>query len=320
MEDFKTDISKPTEGVVLEAYLDNLRGPTATLILNQGKLTLGKIIATPTTFGRIKSLEDFQGNPISEALPSQPVIVLGLEKVPWIGDQFKSFSDTETAKSHLKKLEKKAPEVFSIKPEQRVLNLILKADCLGSIEAIEEVLKGLPQEEVIVRVLESEVGEVNESDLKLSKGSRAKILSFRVKTNSIAKMISEREKIRIIKVDVIYDLVEEVRNLIARLIKPEVVRIDFGKVKILAIFSTEKNRQIIGGKVIEGEIKKGTSIEVLRNEEIAGRGKMVNLQQNKKDVDRIPKGSECGILYEGDVKIEEEDILNIFQEEKRKEG
>ncbi len=320
MEDLKTDISKLTEGVVIEAYLDNLRGPTATLILNQGKLILGQIIGTQTTLGRIKSLEDFQGNPVLEALPSQPVIVLGFEKVPWVGDQFKSFSDIETAKSYLKKIEKKTPEVFSIEPEQRVLNLILKTDCLGSIEGIEGVLKGLPREEVILRVLKSEVGEVNETDLKLAQSARAKILSFRAKINPIAKMMSERGKIRIIKVDVIYDLVEEVRNLITRLTKPEVIRTDLGKVKILAIFGTEKNRQTVGGKVIEGEVKKGALIEILRGEESVGGGKLVNLQQNKKDVDGVPKGSECGILYEGEVKIEEGDILNIFQEEKRKEG
>lgn len=319
MENLKVDISKPAGGVVIEAYLDKLRGPTATLILNQGKLTPGQIIGTQTTFGKIKSLESFQGNSISEALPSQPVIVLGFEEVPRVGDQFKIFPEIELAKNYLEIPEKKAPEVLEVSPSQRVLNLILKTDVLGSGEAVEEVLKNLPQEKVILRVLKSEVGEINESDTKLAKDARAIILGFRVKINSTARTLIEREKIKIMSFEVIYDLVEDVRKLMEKIIKPEVIRIDLGKVKVLAKFLTEKNRQIIGGKVIEGEIKKGAQIEILRNDQILGKGKLINLQKNKKDAERVSKGEECGILYEGDIKIEEGDVLVIYTHEREKE-
>lgn len=320
MKNLKASLSKPAEGVIIEAYLDSKRGPIATLLLNNGILKTGDIIATSSTFGKIKKLEDFQGIVISEAKPSQPTILLGLESVARVGEKIKVFNTLEAAKNYQRQPEKKAPqEVLEVLPEQKTLNLILKADVKGSIEAIEEVLKNLPQEKVILQILKSEVGEINESDLKLGKEAGAVILAFRVKMNPIAKILSQRERVRMIKAEIIYDLVEQVRKFMAKVIEPKLVRTDLGKVKVLVIFLTEKNRQIVGGKVIEGEIEKGTKIEVFRGEELMGRGRLINLQRDKKDMPRLSKGQECGILYEGNVKIEERDILVIYREEKKKE-
>jgi len=131
-------------------------------------------------------------------------------------------------------------------------------------------------------------------------------------------MISGRERVKIMKVELIYDLVEGIRKFMASRLELKLVRTDLGKVKTLVIFRTEKNRQIIGGKVIEGEVKKGALIEIFREEELIGKGKLVNLQKNKKDIARLPKGEECGILYEGNVKIDKGDILVIYTEEKKK--
>jgi translation initiation factor IF-2 len=318
MEGLKADLQKPAQGVVIESYLDSQRGPTATLILNQGKLIPGQIIATPSTFGKIKSIEDFQGNSISQALPSQPVIILGFGDVPRVGEEFKVFSDLAEVQNYIRSPEKKVPEVLEVSTEQKVLNLILKTDVLGSAEAIEEVLKKLPQEEVILRILKAEVGEITESDIKLAIQAKAKILGFRVKINPVARALSEREKVKIMQFDVIYDLVEGVRKYMEKMLEPEKARIDLGKVKVLVDFWSEKNRQIVGGRVIEGEVKKGTLIEILREEAIVGRGRMINLQKNKKDIEKASQGEEIGILYEGEKKIEKGDILVIYQEEKRK--
>jgi translation initiation factor IF-2 len=326
MENLKVEFAEKAEGVVIESYLDRLRGPTATLLITKGVLKQGDILGTSSTFGKIKKLENFQGYPIKEALPSDPAIVIGLEGVPRVGENFKVYPDLETAKTYLKIAEKKAPGVSpptEVPPTgegaQKILNLILKTDVLGSIEAVEEVLSSLPQERVVLRILKSEAGEINENDVKLTKGGgRALILGFRVKINPTAKILAEREKIKIMTFDVIYDLVEGVRKFMEKELRPEQVRTDLGKVKALAIFLREKNRQIIGGRVVEGEVKKGTSIEIFREENLVGRGKLVNLQKNKKDIDRVPKGEECGILYEGDTRVEEGDILVIYQEERRK--
>lgn len=319
MECLKADTSKPAEGTIIESYLDSKRGPVSTAILNDGILKTGDIIGTPSAFGRVKILENFQGKPIERALPADPVVILGFEEVPRVGENFKTFASAESAGGLIKISEKKETiKNVELKPDQKILNLILKTDVLGSAEAIEGILKELPQDKVILRILKSEVGDINESDLKLAKSSRALILGFRVKIAPIAKTLAEREKIRIMIFEIIYELMEGVRKFMEKIIVPKLTRIDFGKVKISTVFLNEKNRQIIGGKVTEGEIKQGSSVEVFRGEEIVGRGKIINLQRNKKDAEKAVKGDECGMLYEGDIKVEEGDILSAYKEETRK--
>jgi translation initiation factor IF-2 len=320
MENLKADLSKPAEGVIIESYLDRFRGPTATLLLRDGVLKLGQIIGTSSTFGKIKILENFQGEKIEIAYPSMPVISIGFEDVPGVGEIFKVFETIEEAKSNVKKIEKKEREVLVISPDKKVLNLILKTDVLGSIEPVENVLKEIPQEKAILRILKSEVGDINESDLKLAKSAKAKILGFRVKISPVAKSLAEREKIKILTFDIVYDLVQAVRELMTKILEPEIVRIDLAKLKTLLIFWTEGNRQIVGARVLEGEVRKGTKIEVWRGEEKIGQGKLINLQINKKDVEKAIKGQEVGILYEGDGKIQEGDILVIFTIERKKLG
>jgi len=321
IKNLKGDISKPGEGVVIESYLDSHRGPTATLLLRDGILKPGEIVGTFSTFGKIKMLENFQGKKIEIAYPSMPVISIGFEDVPRVGERFKVFGTIEEAQNNIPKVEKEEKrEVFLITPDKKVLNLILKTDVLGSIEPIENVLKGLPQEKVILRILKAEVGDINESDFKLAQSAKAKILGFRVKITPVAKSLAEREKIKILTFEIIYDLVRAVRELMEKILEPEIVRIDLAKLKTLLIFWTEGSRQIVGAKVLEGEVKKGTKIEVIRGEEKVGQGKLINLQINKKDVEKAIRGQECGILYEGDAKIQEGDILVIFTKEKRKLG
>ena len=325
MEGLKADISKPAQGLVIESYLDSQRGPTATLILTDGILKKSGILGTFSSFGKVKSLENFQGLSIEKALSSDPVIITGLDNVPKVGENFKAFPDLESAENNLKISQpvKKGAKLLELGPEQKVLNLILKTDVLGSIEAIEEVLKNLPQEKVILRILKSEVGQINESDVKIAKahpalGYPAVILGFRVKIGPVAQSFAEREKVKIMTFEVIYDLVEEVRKFMERILEPEEIRVELARVKILAIFLAEKNRQIVGGKVMEGEVKKGTSIEVFRSDALIGKGKLINLQRDKKDIDKVIKGQDCGILFEGDTKIEEGDILVVYTEERRK--
>ena len=320
MEDLKGDIQKPAEGVVVESYLDNQRGPIATVLLRDGILKKGDIIAAYPALGKVKSIEDFQGVPREEGLPSMPCVVNGFEVVPQVGEKFEVYPDIESAQKHLEKKEKRLDGfgMTLIEKDMRVLNLVLKADVQGSVEAILEVLKGLPQEKVVLRVLKGEAGEIQEGDVRLAKDGKAKIIGFRVKTNVIAKNLAERENVSITTFDVIYHLAQGVRVLMERRAAPEKVKTDLGKLKVLIVFLTEKNRQIVGGKIIEGEIKKGTQIEVLRENEVVGRGRPINLQKNKKDIERAVKGDECGVLYEGDVKIEQGDVLQIYLEEKKK--
>ncbi len=320
MEELKGDISKPAEGVVIESYLDANRGPTATLILQNGTLKKDEILGTNSTFGKIKIMENFKGDSIEEALPSMPVIVIGFEKVPGVGEKFRVFPDIESSRKEIKDIPIEENEVLDIEQGRKIVNIILKVDVLGSLGAIEKILKELPQEKVILKILKAGVGMVNESDVKLAIGAKAKIVGFRTKVNPIAKNLAEREKITIMNFEIIYELAQAVRNLLEKKIVSEMVRVDVGKIKVLGVFRTEKNRQIVGGKVIEGEARQSALLEIWRGEEKVGEGKIIELQRDKKKIKEVAKGSECGVLYRGEAKIEEGDILKMYVKEMRKEG
>jgi len=315
MENLQADTEKTAQGVVIESYLDGKRGPTATLLLRDGILKAGDIVGTASAFGKVKILEDFQGRSLDKAFASMPVIVIGLNKPPQVGEKFEIYSSAESAQDYIAKKEKKTEtsEVFVMEEGKKILNLIIKADVQGSIEAIEDVLRGLPQENILLRILKGEVGDVNEGDIKLAKGSRSKVLAFRVKIDPSAAVLAERDNVKVINFEVIYDLAQAVRQLMEKSVVPEKIRKDLGKVKVLAVFRTEKNRQIVGGRVAEGEIRRGVKIEVWRNEEKVGEIKLLNLQRNKKDIAAASKGEECGIMCGGDLKVETGDILQFYE-------
>lgn len=319
VEGVKVDFTKPAEGLILESYLDSRVGVMATLILSQGILKQGDVVGTASALGKIKNLKDFQGKPLEKAFPSDPVVVLGFESLPKVGEGFKIYPDLESARGGLEIKERKGIDsIPQAEGEQKALNLILKIDYLGSLEAVEEVLKQIPQEKIILRILKSEVGDINESDLKLAKTTGAKVVGFRVKSDQTAKSLALKDKIRIMNFDIIYDLVEEVRRMMEAKVSPDIVRKDLGKMRILEVFLREKNRQVIGGRVFEGEIEKGVQAEIFRGEELLGKGRIINVQRNKKDVDKVKKGEECGLLFEGEAKIEKEDILSAFREDREK--
>jgi translation initiation factor IF-2 len=323
IEDFKADINQPGQGIVIESHLNSSRGFTATLLLVNGCLKNGDVISTSSAFVKIKNIDNFEGKSIDQAYPSDPIIVFGFNKPPKTGEEFNAFSDLKQAENHVKNFksqikEKEIDQVQENNNQQKILKLVLKTDVLGSKEAIEGILNSLPQDKIGLKILKSEVGNINESDVKTAFASQATIMGFRVKADNVAKKIADRDNVRIVYFEVIYDLVERIKLIMEKIVEPEEVRKDIGKLKVLAKFLTEKNRQIIGGKVIEGEVRKGALIEVLRDDQKIGQGRMINLQRNKKPANLIPKQEECGILFEGNVNIEEQDILLFYLIEKVK--
>lgn len=320
MENFQADISKPAQGIIIESHVDSNRGVTVTVIVQDGTLKTGDILGTFSTVGKVKTLEDFQGNVIKEVKPSTPVVVLGFGKVPGVGEEFKSFANIEEAKQGIGEDVKTIFERTDVKDGIESLNIILKTDVLGSLEAIEQVLKTIPQEKAVIQVLKAEVGEINDSDIKLAKTSGAMVIGFRVKANPIAQKLALRERTRIITFDVIYQLADAVTQALEKKVAHEIIRKDLGKLKVLAIFKTDKDSQIIGGKVTDGEIKRGASLDIYRNEEKVGHGKIAKLQKDKKEVGEVGKGAECGMLYRGDIEVEEDDIFEVYTEERYKPG
>ncbi|PIW91771.1 MAG: translation initiation factor IF-2 [Candidatus Nealsonbacteria bacterium CG_4_8_14_3_um_filter_39_7] len=329
MEELKGDLLCPAGGVIIESYMDSQRGPVASLILTEGILKPGSIVATSSSFGKIKKLEDFRGRQKEEIRPSDPAIVIGFESSPQSGEKFQVFSDIEKAEEFIAGQDKEEKqETVKIKEGQKFLDLVIRADALGSLEAMKGLFKNIPQEKVVLRILDARVGDVCESDVKLAKSGPAKIIAFSVKISPIARMVAEKENVRIISFEIIYELTEAVRILMEKIVEPDTVRNELGKIRVLVDFLTKKGRQIVGGKIIGGEITRGVQLEVIRparqslgaggGGETVGKGKIIELQKDKKVKDKLVKGDECGILFEGNVKIMVGDILQAYKDEKQK--
>ncbi len=319
LQELRTNPNKQAEGVVIETHLDVKRGSMATILVKDGVLRNQDIIATQTTLGRVKGMQDFQGNLIDKAIFSQPIMVLGFEKLPFIGEKFKSFTEIEKAREYVTKREdKKTGSVLLVKEGQKVLNIILRADVVGILEAIEEMVKSLPQEDLLIRILKSAVGPITEDDVKLSVAGNAKIFGFRVKPSLQALRLADQKGAQIFYYEVIYELIQEIRRLMKQKIELEIVRKEIGKMEVLKVFRTEKERQIVGGRIIEGEILKNAKLEVFREDILLSEGRIIELQREKKIVERGKIDDEIGILYEGKERIQEDDVLNFYIEEKRK--
>jgi len=321
MEELKSQSDQSASGVVVESHQDTKRGVTVTLLVKEGTLTNKDVIGTDSALGRVKTMEDSQLKSVEKALPSTPVIVTGLNQVPQVGEKFSVFNNLDEAQARINRKtakRKEEKEVFVFEPDKKVLNIILKADVYGSLEATRESLKSIPSDEVVLRILKSEVGEVTESDVKLAESAQAKIVGFRVKASSPIERLAEQKKVRIMTFDIIYELIQGVRELLSKLLKPEVIKNVLGQLKILAVFRTEKDKQIVGGKVTKGLIKKGLLVDVLRNGEKIGQGTIIQLQKNKKDADEVNKDQEAGLLVKGITIIEKGDTLEAYEEERKK--
>ncbi|MBU3964437.1 translation initiation factor IF-2 [Patescibacteria group bacterium] len=318
MHEIKARYEKPAEGVIIETYLDDKRGCMATLLVKDGILEAQDIVATPSAIGKIKNMEDFQGNNLKQAIPSQPVSVLGFETVPFVGEIFKTFPDIEKAREYvIKEGREKQQNCIQTEEGHKFLNIILKTDVTGSLDAIEGMIRAIPQNEMAVHILKSGADTITEDDVQTAVSGKAKIFAFRIKANPNAIRLADQKKVTILHYDVIYELIQNLRRLMKQEAEQEIVRRDIGKMQILKVFMTEKDSQIVGGRVVEGEIIKNSKLEIYRNNELIGKGTISGIQKEKKSAERGVLDDEIGILYRGTTKIEEDDILSFFVEEKK---
>jgi translation initiation factor IF-2 len=318
MKDLKADFATNATGVVIETFLDKNRGPTATILLNNGILKKGDIIATPSALAKVRFLENFQRKIIEQAVASMPAVVLGFDRVPRVGEAFKVFNDMESAVAYVEKKEKKKKDLSAeiYEGDKKILNIILKSDVLGSLEAIEGVLKALPQDLVLIRFLKSEVGDVNENDIKLAISGKAIIFGFRVGVDSLVEGMIDKEGVKFFKFEIIYELIQKVREMMQNLLKPEIKRSEIAFLEVLAVFKPMDKGQVIGCRVNQGFVKKDVKAEVLREEKIIDKGKILDLQRNNVPIDKAKQRDEIGILFAGEkrAKIKIGDSLTIFEE------
>ncbi|MEX2144992.1 MAG: translation initiation factor IF-2 [Candidatus Spechtbacterales bacterium] len=320
LEELVEDREGNMEAVVIESSMDPKSGPTATLIVKKGVLKNNAIIAGTSAWAKVKTMKDFKNDTIEQAEPSTPTVIIGLNKVPRVGEKFIEVQSIEEAEERIIKKQRKEKEAHVLESHegQTIINMIVKSDVDGTLEAVHSVLKSIENENIKIRILYEGVGEITDSDLRLAEGGNALVVGFRVAPNSVAKSMLQQKEIKIISFNTIYDLVEGVRKAMLGFLKPTVTEEITGKIKVLKIFRSEKGRMIIGGKIIEGVARRGTVLNVIRGEKKEGQGKLNQLKSVDKVIEEAKKGEEIGMLFEGAVKIEEGDILEAVEKQKQK--
>lgn len=329
VEDFKADEKRDGLAVVLESNLDPHKGPIATVLVKTGTLKVGQDVAVGNAWGRIRKIEDFTGKSLQSAGPSTPITIMGLNAAPNVSDILQVVSGKAAARLKSKEFATGSTtqrEKFSSQKMLKIIedeklkkfNIVLKADVQGSIEAIEQILSTIKSDEIAIEYVSIGVGNITESDIKLATSSQGVVYGFNVDTTPVAKRLAEANGTLIKTYKVIYELVEDVKSMMADMLPPEIVRTDLGTLSVLAVFKTGKRDMIVGGRVIDGKIAKGSLMEVKRDGEVIGKGRLSNLQQNKNATNEVGKGNECGVTFDGDVKIKEGDTLTSYTEEEKK--
>jgi len=327
-ENIKANPNTTAAGTVIEAHLDKGEGPVSTILIQNGTLKVGEfIIIDGTVYGKAKAMRDFLGKNIKEAGPSVPIKILGLKIAPQVGDIIQATSNAKIVSKSLKK--KKFHQGSAVESgtvtvaretdenNDKQINLVLKADVLGSLEAIIESIQKIEHPEVKVNIISKGLGSINEADILRAETCNGLVVGFHVLPTSQAKSLARDKEIETKHYKIIYELLEDLKKKIEAKISPEIIRHDLGKLKVLAIFKQIKGGQIIGGKVIEGMVVKDSKINILRDDVLIDKAELVNLQSAKEDVTEVDTDQECGMEVQSRELVEEGDILEFYKEEKK---
>lgn len=303
MENLKYNPQQPGRGIIIEARIDNRRGGIVSVIVKDGVLRTGQEIATLTSRGKIKSLENFLGEKVDSLEPSAPALILGFGVLPQIGEEFLTGEAAVGSKEIFQKMTEKLPAIPSDKDSQKI-KFILKAENAGELEALSGVIKNIPSEKPLV-ILSQGIGKINENDWKLAVDSQALIIGFRAGLDRTAENLSRIFPVKVITSDIIYELVKKIEEYLAAAVGVNVS----GELEVLAIFG----KKIIGGRIIKGVIKNQQKFEVWRQEQKISEGRILNIQEQRKDVAEAGAGKEVGLLIEADAIIKVGDILKFLE-------
>ncbi len=311
MAELKDESSANFEGVVIESSLDKFRGPLATILVKKGKLKIGDQIKSKECFGKVKSLIDSDGKQQKEAGVSMPVEILGFEKVPGVGEVVTlvnaANSEVDTSEE---KVEKRDPFASLANSGKTQINLIVKADVVGSLEAIIAAIESLSDQERKVNIVHKETGEVSDSDVLLAASTKALIISFNVKIAKSAEKLAEEEKVMIRSYSIIYELLDELKEGLELLVDAKREKI-LGRGQIIAIFDTSYGK-IAGTKITESRLAKGDRVRFLRDEEEIGTTRIKSIRHLQKEINTAKEGEECGLLFENFADFDKGDVIVAF--------
>ena len=327
MKELKANPSKQSKGVVIEAKLDKARGPVATMLVQRGTLDVGDTIVVGSVIGRIRTMSNYKGKKVKKAGPSTPVEVTGLTEVPTAGETFYEVDDEKTAK-HLIERRKRQEREKSINATAKVslnelfnqiekgklkeLNIIVKADVQGSVEAVKQSLEKLSNDQVTVKVIHANVGGVTETDVTLAKVSNAIIIAFNVRPEALARDMADKEEVEIKQYSVIYHAIEDVEAAMKGMLDPEFEEKVIGNAEIRQTFKVSNVGTIAGCYVTNGKVSRNAGIRIIRDNVVIHDGKLISLKRFKDDVKEVANGYECGIQIENFNDIQEGDILEVY--------
>ena len=325
VNELKANPDRKARGIVIEAELDKGRGPVATILVQKGTLRVGDAVAAGSCYGKIRAMIDDKGRRVKEATPSMPVEILGLNDVPNAGEiimatdnekEARNIADTFIAEGKKKLLDDTKHKVSLDALFEQIqagnmkeLDLIIKADVQGSVEAVKQSLVKLSNEEVIVKVIHGGVGNINESDVVLASASNAIIIGFNVKPDNQARIVAEREKVDLRLYSVIYNAIEDVEAALKGMLEPIYEEKIIGHAEIRQIFKASGVGNIAGAIVTEGRITRDSVVRITRDKEQIYEGPIATLKHFKDDVKEVKAGSECGMVFENFGQIQEGDLV-----------
>ncbi len=327
MEELKANPNKKAVGTVVEAQLDKGRGPVATILVQNGTLKVGDSLVVGAAYGKIRAMINDKGKRVKEARPSTPVEILGLSEVPQGGDQFVVVGSDKIARSIAEKRKEKIREE-QMKATQKVslddlfkqmeqgqikeLNIIVKGDVQGSVQAVKQSLEKLTNEEVAVKVIHGGVGAITESDVMLATASNAIIIGFNVRPVSGAESLAEREKVDVRTYRIIYKAIEDIQAAMKGMLDPEYVEEDLGKAEVRVVFKVSGSGTIAGSYVLQGKIVRNAKVRLVRDGIVICDGNLSSLKRFKDDAKEVATGYECGIGIENFNDIKEGDIIEAY--------
>ena len=327
MKELKANPNKQAKGVVIEAKLDKTKGAVATMLVQRGTLDVGDTVLVGSTIGRIRTMTNDKGQRVRKAGPSTPVEITGLTEVPEAGQTFYEVKDEKTAK-HLMERRKRQErdqklnattkvtleDLFSQieKENLKQLNIIVKADVQGSVEAIKQSLEKLSNDEVKVRVIHAQVGAVTESDVTLASVSNAIIIAFNVRPEPLAKDRAEKDDVEIKTYSVIYNAIEDVESAMKGMLDPVYKEVVIGTAEVRQIFKISSVGTIAGCYVLTGKVARNAGVRVIRDNVVIHEGKLISLKRMKDDAKEVAKGFECGVQLEDYNDIKEGDIIEAY--------
>ena len=331
VEDLKATASKPATGLIIESHMEQGRGAVARALVTEGTLKSGDIVVTGGTYGKIRNLEGTDGKSLKAATPSMPVVITGLKQLPEFGDSFEVVGSEKEARlraastvqgrgagnGHLNISSNELIRLINRSNQLQELNIIVKADVQGSLTSVIDSLKSLDNEEVAVRVVGSGVGAVTENDVHMAATSKAIIYGFHTMLPTSIKQLAARDKVSIRLFQVIYELIDDVKQELTGMLAPEVVETELGRLIVKGIFKTTKTEVICGGEVTKGKLTAPSIARVTRDDEVLAEVQVTNLKRGPADAKEVLEGEMCGLSFTSQtrVNIQEGDRIECFTRE-----